>query len=24
VFASEQPVWFEVENYLPRDPADEN
>lgn len=24
VFASEQPVWFEVENYVPRDPADEN
>ncbi|HLB01205.1 MAG TPA: hypothetical protein VJO14_07440 [Bacteroidota bacterium] len=24
VFASEQPVWFEVENYVPRDPADEH
>jgi len=24
VFASEQPVWFEVENYVPRDPANEN
>lgn len=24
VFASEQPVWFEVDNYVPRDPADEN
>ncbi len=23
VFASEQPVWFEVDNYVPRDPADE-
>jgi len=24
VFASEQPVWFEVDNYIPRGPADEN
>lgn len=24
VFASEQPIWFEVDNYVPRDPADEN
>jgi hypothetical protein len=24
VFASEQPVWFEVDNYTPRDPANEN